>query len=281
MLYESLKEVGREDEMTAQNGKLYSARQIFKIFIPAIGAFITKDLLESQFQILISFNVVAAFAAIIILMLLREPKRERQVLKQEIGLFKESLQTIRYCPWLLRASLNKSFVFIAIFLAWRIYQPFLTDHGISVEILGLFYIITEGTIFLSRWFLGDLVKKIGEARIISLSAIVVAISLLVAIISQTPWVLCVALVATLAIGPIRTPVFAEAMNNRIESHVRATTLSNLNVIKSFLDIPFLLLAGYFATHDLRYTLMIGLALALVSIVFLPIRQRDLDVHKTP
>ena len=48
-LYDTLKELKREDEMPHQSGRLAAAQNIFKIFIPPIGAYIAKDLLESQF----------------------------------------------------------------------------------------------------------------------------------------------------------------------------------------------------------------------------------------
>lgn len=111
VLYDGLKELGKEQSMTKYNGRLQSARQILKIFFPPLGAWIAKDLIESQFRIILGIDLIAQILAFCIIFALVEPKHSREVLKQEEGIFRESLQTIRREPFLLRAALNKIYFY--------------------------------------------------------------------------------------------------------------------------------------------------------------------------
>ncbi|NQV89914.1 MFS transporter, partial [Candidatus Uhrbacteria bacterium] len=129
MLYESLAELGQEGQMTHKNGRLSSARSMFKMFVPFIGAWVAQDLLDWQFRILIGANAIALLVAVLCLLQLREPQHKKEVLANEVGIFQESLNTIRREPWLLRVALNRLLVFVAIFVAWRIYQPLLSGEG--------------------------------------------------------------------------------------------------------------------------------------------------------
>ncbi len=152
LLFGSLKEVGKEDEMTKYNGRLMSARTLFKLVIPLIGAFVARDLLEWQFQILIVVNVIAVASSLLFLSRLTEPKRAKSVLKDEIGVFRQSVNTIRNHPWLLKASLNKILIFIAVFMTWRIYQPLLADAGLSIMWLGVFDVLCYIILFAMRGY---------------------------------------------------------------------------------------------------------------------------------
>lgn len=140
MLYDSLKELHKENEMTKYNGRLSSARHIFKIFVPTIGAFIAKDLLESQFHILIGIDVLAIIVSFIIFSQLIEPKHKKSVEEYEKGIFRESINTIKRNPVLLRISINKTLVMIASILIWRVYQPMLQELGFTIYWLGIFYV---------------------------------------------------------------------------------------------------------------------------------------------
>src|SRR3989338_9934981 len=88
-LYDSLKELGTERDMTAHNGRLRSAENFLNIFLPFVGAWVAKDLLESQFHVLIGFQIVAMVASFVIFLFLLEPRHVKQVAKEEKGILRE------------------------------------------------------------------------------------------------------------------------------------------------------------------------------------------------
>ena len=63
------------------------------------------------------------------------------------------------------------------------------------------------------------------------------------------------------------------MNQHVDSKSRATTLSNLNKLKSIVDIPLIFLAAIVSTMDLRYPLVIGFVLCLLALIVFPIREQ--------
>lgn len=276
MLYESLAECGQEQQMNGRSGKQLSARALPDIFLPAIGAFIASGLLEWQFQSLIMFSMLLSLVALCVLSRLTEPKRKRQLSDQEIGVFTQSLRTIKEEPWLLKVAFNKLLVFIATLTAWRISQPLLIQHGLGVEMLGIFYVVFQSMEFCWNWFAREVEEWFGTARVIAISAMLMIAGFLVAVLSSSGWVVFIALAIGLSANGMREPMFAHAVNKRIHSHSRATTLSNLNVLKGFLDIPLLLLAGWLSAFSLFYPLFLAIALCLVVLVFFSIRSREIQ-----
>lgn len=281
LLYESLKYLGKEKEMNGRNGKQFASRALPSIFLPAIGAVIAHGLLEWQFQLLIGFNIITALLALLILSKLTEPPHVRHVGQQEMGIFTQSLQTIRTEPWLLKVALNKLLVFIAVFLVWRISQPLLVELGFSPVTLGVFYIVTQSLSFVGGWFARHIDERFGTTRVLFITPLLMAVLIGWTMVSDHGWSVFFALAIILALNDYREPLFAFAVNQRIQSGSRATTLSNLNMIKAFLDIPLLLLAGWLSTFSLIYPLFLAAGLCTFTLFALPIRPRELNPALTP
>ncbi len=277
ILYDGLKELGEEQGMTKQNGRLQAARHIMKIVFPPLGAWIAKDLLERQFQIVIGIDILAQIVSFILLLRLVEPKHTREVLKEEEGIYAESIRTIRQDPFLLRAALNKIFIFIVSFLLWRAYQIYLGDTiQIDLRWLSLFYFLFHSLVFVSNWYTDRLEKWFGPIRLLSATVWLSVGGLLLAILIRHPFPIYIGSLLGILASSAREPVFAHAMNRRIQSRSRATTLSNLYVLKAILDIPFLLLSGALALRDPRYVYALCVVLCLVVLFLLPIRQQDIE-----
>ncbi len=278
MLFESLAQTGHAHEMNARNGKQLAARALPDIFLPAIGALIAHDLVEGQFQLLIVLNMLVTIIALVVLGRLVEPERLKSVTRQEMSVFAQSLQSIRTEPWLLKAALNKLLVFIAVFVTWRTTQPLLATLGFGAEALGIFYIMFQGLEFACSWFAGQIERKLGAVRIIFLSPVIMIFLLALAILSKEPLVVFTALALALSMNSLRDTMFAHAVNRRVHSHSRATTLSNMNVLKGVLDIPVLFLAGLLANTSLSYPLLLAAALCFVALMVFPIRKNELTIQ---
>lgn len=275
MLFESLEQTGHRREMNARNGRQLAARSLPDILIPMIGAFIAHDLTEGQFQLLIGLNMVIAFCALVVLGRLTEPVRVKSVAEREIGIFTQSIKTIRQQPWLLKVAFNKLLVFIAVFVTWRTSQPLLSGLGFGAEALGVFYVLFQSIEFACGWFAGVLERVVGTVRIIFFTPVLMVVLLTLAIISDEPWIVFISLALSLAMNNLRDAMFSHAVNARIHSASRATTLSNLNVIKGVLDIPVLLLAGLLAKGSVESPLYLAIGLCLIVLLVFPIRRREL------
>lgn len=280
LLYDSLKELGHENKMTTQNGKLYASSQVMQIFIPSLGALIAVNLLEWQFQMLILIDAVSAFTAVVFLSRLIEPRHARDVAEAEKGIFRQSLETLTHEPFLLRASLNKLLIFIASFLLWRVYQPYFQSHGLGVMWLSLFYFLLNGVIVPVQWNIGKLEKRIGSFRILFGTSALCFLLFVVLVFLQNAYAIFFTCLLLLLFANVREPVFAHAVNQRVRSHSRATTLSNLNVIKSLLDIPLLLLTGWLAAMDPRFVFVVGALLCLMVMAFFTIQEKDVNAIAT-
>jgi|GEM_PF-698094 len=274
MLFESLKATGQEQKMTAYNGRLFSARSMFRILFPTIGATIAKDLLEWQFQIVNSIDAVATIVAFIIFLFLTEPTHERHVAEMELGVFRQSLKTIKQHPWMMRVSLNKIAVFTASFFTWRVYQPLLTEHGVSTFALGIFFFLTSLMSFVSTRYLGLVTAKLGTARFLCWTAVMTTTCLFIGSVATIPWVLFSSLLFVEVFATMREPAFSHIINHHVHSESRVTTLSNLNMIKGVVDIPIIFLGGYVATINIRFPLVIGIITCLIALFIVPIRKSD-------
>lgn len=281
LLYESLKATGREEEMLVQKGRQSSARQIFKMFTPLIGAIILSDLTDAQYNILLWADVVTALVAFGIFLFLVEPPHAKQVLEEEVDIFAESLKTIKANPWMMRVSLNKVLVFSGAFFTWRVYQPILLEHGVTAIWLGVFYFLSSLFGFLGTWFLGAIEKRFGLVSFMTWTVIVSLVMYLIGVFTSIPILLFVSFLVIITISILREPAFSHLVNAHVQSKSRATTLSNLNMLKSVVDIPLTFLAAVVSMMDLRYPLAFGFVLCVVALIAFPVREMHTYVDPAP
>ncbi len=281
LLYESLKALGREDEMMLQHGRLSSANQIFKIVGPIIGAVVAKDLTETQYTILLWTDAAVACMAFLLFLFLTEPPHVKQVLEEEVGIFTESLQTLKANAWMMRVSLFKILVFTGAFCAWRVYQPILAEHGVSAIWLGAFYAFTSIIGFLGTWFLGWIGKRIGMTVFVTGMTILSIAMYLISILSSNPVAMYVAFLVIISCSIFLEPAFSQMVNAHVQSKSRATTLSHLNMLKSIVDIPLIFLAASISMLDLRLPLVLGYILCRVALFILPTSRTEREHPSTP
>lgn len=274
LLYDSLKETNQEHKMTAFNGKMFASRSILKMVLPPLCALIASDLLDWQFHIVIGIDILASLGAFWCFAQLVEPTHRLRLLTREFGILRQSIDTIRNHPFLFRASMNKTLLFICGVIYWKAYQPVLTDHGISVAWLGIFYILLHGSSFLIRYFAGAIEKRVGAVPLLFSTGVISLIPAAVFMYTDLGWLLFVSILLTIIINAARDPFFADTMNKRIASESRATTLSNLNVIKGILDIPILLICSVVAATDPKSPIAVAMVITVVALVFFPIRKAD-------
>lgn len=274
LLYDSLREAGREGEMLRQNSRLLAAQNLPKILLPFLGAVIAQGLTDGQFRALIGIDLAGLVVAVILLMRVTEPEHRKDVAALEKGIFHESVETIRAHPALFVAAMNKLIPFVATMLVWRLYQPYLLAHGIPALWLGVFYVIVHSVMFSLKWAAEAIEARFGSARVLHATAALMAAFLAVAIVASSPIVLFAAFALFFIAQNIREPMYAHWIHRHIRSRSRATTLSNLNVFQGVIDVPVMFAGGALAAQDPRLGFALAAALCVSTLVFFRVRADD-------
>lgn len=274
LLYDTLKESGREGEMLRQNSRLLSAQNLPKIFLPFLGAVIAQGLTDGQFRVLIGLDLAGLVAAVAVLLLIVEPEHRKDVTTLEKGIFRESVETIRAHPELFVAAMNKLIPFVATMLVWRLYQPYLLERGIPAIGLGAFYVIVHSVMFSLKWAAERIEARFGSARVLHATAALMAAFLAVAMVASSPVVLFAAFALFFIAQNIREPMYAHWIHRHIRSRSRATTLSNLNVFQGVIDVPVMFAGGALAAQDPRLGFALAAALCVSTLVFFRVRGQD-------
>ena len=280
LLYESLTELGKGKEQNGRYGKQLASRVAFPIIGALAGAYIAQDLREDQFQVLLMINCLGAVFGMILLSFLAEPIHRKKLGHNVIQIYRQSMATVRKDPWLLKAVLNKLLVFIALFLVWRMLQPYLVERGLNVIQLGWYASINFALVFCARYFIGRFEKRIKASWIINGTALICLIFFAIPLLTSSGWVAFVVINLATVFHAMREPLFSKAMNDRIEDESRSTTISNLNSLKAFIDVPLLFLAGYLASMNMNYVVALSVGLCLFVLIALPIREHELHPDKS-
>ncbi len=277
LIYDSLKELGREKEMSGIFARIESSRHLVKLFAPTIGALFAAQLLPWQFDVLIAINILFVIFGLALLFALEEPKRHDELAKTESLVYLETIRAVFSHPFLLRSAMNSTLIFIVAVITWRSYQVILESVGISIFLLGIFYFCMHFFVLLAKWNFKKLLSYISITTLLRGSSIALLILTLLGAIVHVPALLYITLLLTIIFCDIRAPLFAEAVNRRIASHHRATTLSNLALIKALIDIPLLFLAAHLAKINVQYPLFIGFGLVIVAVTFFRIKSTEIEV----
>ncbi|MBU2566920.1 MFS transporter [Patescibacteria group bacterium] len=275
MLYDSLKETGEAGLMNEKNARLEAARFAPRAIGPVIGSYIAKDLLETQFQIVIGIDVLLTIIGIGFALRLTEPKICTSMLSQR-RIFRQSIATINKHPWLLRAKISQLLVFFAGFLLFRAWQPFFVDKGATVLMLGGFYFCSRLLFFVMYWHVAEIAKRFGTALVINVSALLAMPLLALSFLLDDIWLIMIFFTIAHLMIDGRIPLFAKSINQRIDSNSRATTLSVLNMLKSVLDIPFLLVAGLVTANSMANAVVGAIILCSIAVIFFWSKEKEFE-----
>ncbi len=272
LLYDTLKEMKQEKVVMKTAGKYASAGRISKILVPILGIFVAKDLAPSQFDFLLSINLISSIVAVYFAYKLVEPKKFEENLKLKLSVFKDGIKTFLESKILRSFAFNKSLIFISSFVFWRYYQNALLERDFSVFLLGLIYPVSNALLVMFFVLAPKITEKIERLHIINGVAWVAFVSLVVFIFTENTLLLYLMSISILTVATIRDPLFTQQIQWRLKSYNRATTGSILGIFKGVSDIPVLLLSGYLATFGGKWVLVTSVMLALIVIIFFGIKK---------
>ena len=271
IIYDSNKELGRKESGLKSLGKYYSARSIFKIFAPLVGAFIAQNLLGWQFVVILSIDAVATVVAFIIACRLTEPNHYMDVEEMEVGVLKDAWKLIKSDKTIIRAVFSRVLVFLSMFIIWRFHQKFFVDIGVSILWLGVAWSLIHVVSFLFTQNIEKFInhkllnKKINLLN--DLVLLVVAIFVIGLFFSFNKYVFLFLFGLTTIFEMARWPLYSEFYNRRSKSFNRATTLSLANFVKGLLDPVILGLAAFLISKNINYPFILSLLVVLVVVLF--------------
>jgi MFS family permease len=145
LVYDTNRELGKSEGGLKR--LLYSAKSIFKIIAPLIGALNAKDLLEWQFLVIIGVDIVATISAFIFAFLLTEPNHYMDLEEMEAGVMKDAWKLIKSDPLIFRAMISRALAFLSMFVVWRFHQKFFIDVHLPIIWLGISWSIVHAINF--------------------------------------------------------------------------------------------------------------------------------------
>ncbi len=229
LLFDSLKQAGREDEFQRATSRLWALRSVAALCAILIGAPIAE---ATSYTFVITLSAGIALCALPVAFFMHEP---RHTLETEPEAYFQTLFTGMRDAW--NAPTLRYIIFFSgimsmgAFAPMMFEQPFLDDHGISLGNLGLWQAPIRGvgiaTALLAGWFL----SRLGERGTFFAMPVVLGIAGLALAGIDRSWIF-LAFLGMGAVAGMQNPVLARYVNVRIPSERRATMLSVQSVAAS-------------------------------------------------
>ena len=162
----------------------------------------------------------------------------------------------------------------AIWGLYIFYQPLLTNFGISVEGIGLLYLIFRLTSAVGAYLSDTIYTRVGSV-IIYLIPLGFTISVISMGLLVTPWVVCLILVNFIISG-FYFPILRDLLNQNLPSSKRATVISLGSVMSCLLSsIVYPLLGRIADLTSLQMTFkVLGLGILVCMTIILPLLRRE-------
>jgi MFS family permease len=262
ILYDSLKKVGREEEFQKINGRLWAITSFAVLIAILVGAPLAAAT-SLAFPIIVSAFI--GLACVPVALWMYEPRDGETEPEPYFRMVSQGVRDAWAQPALRYIMLFSGVMFTAVFAPMIFMQPFLAEHGVSTENLGLWQAPVRAAGMVAALMAYRFVSAAGEkAAFFAMPLTLGVCYLLLAGVNQV-WIV----LAFLPVGMIagsQNPVLASYINRRIPSERRATMLSVQSLVASILIAGTEPAAGLLADEfGLRATFLVfGAVTAIVA-----------------
>jgi MFS family permease len=231
ILYDSLKEIGREDDFQKINGRMWALTSFAALIAILIGAPIAA---ATSYTVPIFLSVGIALTAIPVALSMHEPRAEHDESRDHYfqTLF-AGLRTAWDQPTLRYVIIYSGLIMAGTFSPLVFQQPFLDHHNVGTGSLGIWQAPVRGVGIAAALGAHQILSRAGyRASFYALPVTIAICSFALAGIDHA-W----AFVAFLGMGGvagIQNPMLSTYVNKRIPSERRATILSVQGVAGSFM-----------------------------------------------
>jgi len=250
-------------------GKIVSAPQIALALAVIFGAYLAKDLQETQFVFIIILGLLFALVKLFLLFFLKNPKSHE--LSRQLNPYthlKEACQFIKKTPVLLWMTIGQMCIYIPFWSFHEIAQPFLTNTGLEVFWIGILYAVTYGLVFIILNKIEWIEKNITTKKLIYLIALFNLAAYLVAYtLGNLMIVAGLVFISLFLLRSLRTPIFAQIFNDYITTKSRSTILSLLSGLDSLFDIFIIGILSGLATQSLEIVFLGCAIFVFVGMLF--------------
>ena len=271
IVYDSAKELGEEAHTFGRLGQSLSARHVIKIVAPIIGVLLARDLVDAQFSMIIGIDIIATIVALVIAWSLKEPNHKMDLEKMEAGVMRDAIKILKRHPDLRTAIFNRVLIFCGFLIVWQYYHVFFVDLGVSLVAIGILWGGMHLVLFTFYSRVHSFIKSHLITRTIDIFNLYIAASLgaflLFWFLFPQPYVLFILFLIFVTIEGMRLPLFLEFYNKKSASYNRATTLSLASLLKSVIEAPLAVLAGFLITIDIIAPYALALLACLIVIFF--------------
>lgn len=276
LLYDSLKEAGREGERKKVFGRANSFHLLGIMVAAPIGSF-----LASKFGLNapMLFFAIPCFLAGLVALSIKEPRitNEKSESKRYLDIVKKGLSFLRNHKVLKLLALDAIIVSSsAYFIIW-LYQPLLRSIGTGIVIFGLVHAVMVFSEILVSSNFERLTKLFGsDKNYLRASLIIVVVSFL--LVAAWPNLITVSILIVLGggFGLTRLSLMSSYMNKFSPSEERATILSSISMFNRFALVILNPIIGFTADHSLRLAALVVGLLPLILFLFSPIEQEMLE-----
>lgn len=268
LVYDFLKDQNRESEMKKIWGSINSLGQAGFIVGALASSFIVSYPTRSRIILAIVFTIVSVSAALIVSLFLKEPLKEyHHGEKSPIKMFKESLAIIKNSPLIRKVILFG--LFTTPFLAYlnTFQPPYFALSKTPLSWLGITRAIAGVIAILCLQYAYKLEHRFKEKGVL-IATIIPAILYFLMVIILHPLISAMLFVLNYSSQRLQEPLLADYYNIHLQSEVRATTLSAINMLSSLYIAVMGVIFGKLADISLPLTFFImGIIIFFGSIMF--------------
>jgi MFS family permease len=260
LLFDSLKEQGRENESNKIFGKAHSFNLLGMFIAAPIGGLIASKF-GLNYPVL--FTSIPFFITAIVAFTIKEPLIHQDISESTryLDVIKTGFSYFRHHKILRMLALDAIIVSSSAYFVIWLYQPIFMSLKMPVIYFGLFHALLVASEILVASNFSFLEKIFGSSeKYLKFSAIITGISFLITAIFPNIITGMLFIIIAGGFGLTRLELMTSHMNKFIPSSQRATILSSISMFRRFALVLLNPFIGFTVDHSLR------LALLLISVL---------------
>lgn len=276
LLYDALKEAGKENESKKVFGKASSFNLLGILLSAPVGSFIA---VRFGLNAPILASAIPFILAAVVAWSIKEPKVHGVISesKRYLEIVKNGLRFFRGHKTLRLLALDAIVVASAAYFVIWLYQPLFMSLNVPIFYFGFFHALLVGSEIVIAANFVRLEKLFGSGKAyLGFSALITSAAFLLT--AAFPNMVTVILFVILAggFGLTRLELMLAYMNKFIPSEQRATVLSSISMFRRFALVFLNPAIGFTADHSLRLALLVVGILPLLVFFFSPVEQEMLE-----
>lgn len=276
LLYDALKEQGREEESKKIFGKANSMHKVGILIAAPIGSFIARKF-GLNYPMLLS--AIPFLLAALVAWSIKEPggRSKRSESTRYLKIASAGFMFFYKNAQLRKLALDAIIVASSAYFVIWLYQPLLYKIGVDIFYFGFFHAFLVIVQIIVSLLFARFEKIFGSSKgFLRFSALITAAVFILAAILPNMLTTIFLIVFAGGFGLSRLTYMSAFINKQIPSEQRATVLSSISMFRRFALVVLNPVIGFAVTKNLSLGLLIAGLLPLSLFLFSPIEQEMLD-----